>query len=449
MSRVAVRLLILLVLFSLMLLAGRAGTLEPFGARPATVLGFLLLAGVVAGQVAALCGLSRVTGYIGLGLLVGPGALGIVRAADVVSLGFLNDAAIALIALTAGGELNLRRLRGAGRYLVSISLVQMATVFLCVSGVVLLLAAWLPFTAGRDAALVTIIAVVLGAVAVSNSPAVAIAVITDTKSRGPLATAVLGVVVTLDVIVIVFFAGVLTAAHAALTPGRGLDPAFALTLVREIGGSVLVGVLLGSGVAAYLAWVRQHLVLFTVAVAWLAVELAGALHLEVLLLGLAAGFTLENLTPVRGDRFVRAVESASLPLYALFFALAGASVHIGALLPLWHWVLLLVGVRAVAIYAGTRGGARLGGAPEPVRRWAWLGSLSQAGVTLGMVTIVARSFPTWGAELKTFFVAMVTVHEIVGPIALNWALERAGEKGRAAEGPERRGAPGTTAPATG
>lgn len=395
----------------------------------ALALGFLLLSAYVGGQIAKAFGLSRVTGYIVVGLLVGPGALGLLHETDLEELSLLNDVAIALIALTAGGELNLSRLRGMGRYLASITLLGTFVLFVAVAGTVLAVAPWLPFTADRSLAFVVTVAVVFGSVAIASSPSVAIAVITDSRARGPVSTTVMGVTVIKDVIVIVAFAAALSVAYAVLEPAAG-EGGLGLSLAWEIGGSILVGAVLGAGVAAYLKWVRAHMVLFTLAVAWLAAETAFLLHLEVLLLGLTAGFTLENLLPVEGGEFVEGLELASLPLYALFFSLAGAAVHLDALVDLWYWALLFIGVRGLGLWIGTDLSARLGGAPEPVRRWAWLGFISQAGVALGMVTILARSFPTWGAELQTLFVAMVAVHELIGPVALDWMLGKTGEAGR-------------------
>lgn len=425
----------LTVLLGFMYVARRYGHVAPEGfGGTAMALGFLLLAAYLGGQIAKGAGISRVTGYILVGLLVGPGALGLLLEGDLEEMALLNDIAIALIALTAGGELNLSRLKGMGRYLASITLLEMTGVFVLVTGTVLALSAFLPFTAGREPAFVVTVAVVFGSIAIANSPSVAIAVITDTRSRGPVSTTVLGVTVIKDVLVILAFAAALSIAYQVLEPAtEGAGAGLGLSLAWEIGGSLGVGALLGAGIAAYLKWGREHMVLFTLGVAWLSAELAAALHLEVLLLALSAGFTLENLLPVEGHEFVESLEAASLPIYALFFSLAGASVHLDAMTGLWYWALLLIAVRAAGIYFGTLAGARLGGAPEPVRRYAWLGFVSQAGVTLGMVTILERSFPGWGAELKTLFVAMVAVHELVGPVVLQWALERAGETG-AAEG---------------
>lgn len=432
MRALAERVLALVLLFAVMYGVRTVGV--EFGGgmgETALAMGFLLLSAYVGGQLASAFGTSRVTGYIVVGLLVGPGTLGLMTEGDLTRLDLLNDVAIALIAFTAGGELSLSRLKGMGRYLVSITLLEMTGVFVLVTGTVLAFSSLLPFTAGREMAFVITVALVFGSIAIANSPSVAIAVITDTRSRGPVSTTVMGVTVIKDVLVIIAFAATLAVAYQVLEPAAAAETETGLgvTLAWEILGSLLVGAVLGVGIAGYLKWVARHMVIFTLGMAWVAVELAGVLHLEVLLLALSAGFTLENLLPVAGHDFVESLEKGSLPIYALFFSLAGAGVHLDAMAELWYWALLLIVVRAAGIYLGTEVGARIGNAPDVVRRYAWLGFVSQAGVTLGMVTILERSFPGWGAELKTLFVAMVAVHELIGPVVLQWALERAGETG--------------------
>lgn len=395
-----------------------------------TALGFLLLAAVVAGKMAAGVKLPRITGYILLGLLVGPGMLGLVRAEDVADLRLIDDIAISLIALSAGAELKLTELKTRAKSLVAIMGAEMTAVFVVVAGGVLLLSSFLPFTAGRPLGDVATIALIFGSIAIANSPSVAIAVINDTRSKGPVATTILGVTVLKDVAVILLFAIALSVARAVLAADGGMDAGFVLELGREIGGSIAVGALSGWIISLYLRHLRSQLVLFALALAFLNAYLASLLHLEVLLLSLTAGFFLENISPARGEPFVEALEANSLPLYALFFSLAGASLHVADLVELWPFVLGFVLARAAAVFGGTWVGAHVSGAEPEVRRYAWLGFISQAGVTLGMVVIAARAFPQWGAELRTLFVAMVAIHELIGPVLLQKGLERAGETGK-------------------
>lgn len=394
------------------------------------ILGFLLLAAFIAGQLFRALGLPRITGYILLGLLVGPGLVGIVTDENIADLRLVDDVAISLIALSAGGELKLEELRRRARSMLGIMSFEMAAVFLVIAGGVLALGGLLPFTAGKDLATVATIALIFGSIAIANSPSVAIAVINESRARGPVSSTVLGVTVMKDVAVILLFAVSISVARSILKDAGGFDLAFFGTLAWEIGGSLLIGAVSGAVISVYLRTTNEHIVLFTLGIAFLNAYVAHALHLEVLLLSLSAGFFVENISPVHGEPFVDGLERNSLPLYALFFSLAGASIHLDELRTLWPFVLGFVAARAAAIFGGTWLGARVTGSEPEVRRYAWLGFVSQAGVTLGMVVIAARAFPEWGDELRTLFVGMVAIHELIGPVALQYGLKAAGEVGR-------------------
>lgn len=394
------------------------------------LLGLLLLVSHVTGGLASDYGLPRITGYLVAGLLIGPSGLALVTDADVASLALIDQVAIALIAFSAGAELKIREVRAAGRAIAAILTTEMVAVFVSVAGIVLLLKPVFPLTAGAEWSEAVIIAAVFGSIAIANSPSVAVAVINDTRSRGPVTSTILGVTVLKDVAVIVLFAVMLSLARTFLQgEGGELGLALAERMWWEIGGSIAVGAAMGWLVSMYLGRWKAEPILFVLGVAILITAVAEQLHLEILLTALTTGFFVENIAETEAEPFVHAVEVNAMPFYALFFSLAGASIHLDELLSVWGLVLLLVGVRAAAIWSGTRVGARLGGAGEMVRRHAWTGFVSQAGVTLGMVTIAAEAFPQWGAEMKTLFVAMVAIHELGGPVLLQRGLAASGETG--------------------
>ena len=115
---------------------------------------------------------------------------------------------------------------------------------------------------------------------------------------------------------------------------------------------------------------------------------------------------------------------------ALFFSLAGATIHLAEIRALWPVALAVVAARALALWAGCLAGARLARAEPEVARYAWLGLISQAGVALGLATVAAEALPGVGAGMLTLFLAMIAIHEVVGPIAFRHALIRSGEAGR-------------------
>jgi Kef-type K+ transport system membrane component KefB len=275
-----------------------------------------------------------------------------------------------------------------------------------------------------------VVAMVFGAIAVANSPTVAIAVIAETESDGPLTRTVLGVTILKDVCVIVLFAVALAIARDALGGGDG--GSLALTLARELGGSVIAGIGFGVGISLFLRYVDRDVPVFILALCFGISQVAAAAHLEALLVALTAGVWVENFSRAKGEKLIAGIERVSLPVYALFFAAAGAKVDLGALAAMWPLALVLTGARGACIWGGTLLGAVLSNVEPEVRRHAWLGFISQAGVSLALAAIVARAFPSWGAEIQILIVAMIGLHELIGPIGFQFALKRAGEIGKAA-----------------
>jgi Kef-type K+ transport system membrane component KefB len=394
-------------------------------------IGFMLIAAFVGGKLAARARLPRITGYLAVGLLVGPSVTGLLSRDMLIASKAVEGIAVALIAFTAGGEIRIDWVRREAR---RVALITFAELFVVAGGVltvVMLTRSLLPFVPADDLKKAFVIAMVFGAIAVANSPTVTIAVIAETQSEGPLTRTVLGVTILKDVCVIVLFAVALTLAKKAL--GEGGESSLGLTLLRELGGSVAAGVAIGFGITLFLRYVARDTPIFLLTVCFAIWQISTTFHLEALLMALAAGFWVENFSRTGGEQLIKAIEKLSLPIYALFFAAAGAKVDMHMLAALWPFALLLAATRAVCVWGGTTLGAHLSNSAPVVRRYAWFGFISQAGVTLALSMIVARTFPTWGVEVQAIIIAMIAIHEFVGPIGFQYALKRAGEVGKAKE----------------
>jgi hypothetical protein len=79
------------------------------------------------------------------------------------------------------------------------------------------------------------------------------------------------------------------------------------------------------------------------------------------------------------------------------------------------------------VYLGSTAGARVGRAEPAVARYAWTGLVSQAGVALGLATIVADRLPRLGLAMQTVIVGIIAFNETVGPVLFRAGLDRAGE----------------------
>jgi len=395
-------------------------------ARATLALGFLLIAAPLGADLAVRWRLPRLTGYLITGFVFGPAWLGFVRGDELHALGFISDAAVALIAYSAGSELVAAELKARRRTLARLSLGAIGVPFLTVTAAVLALSHWFPLARHQPFGNVIAMAVVLGACAAAFSPAATIAIMDETGARGPFARTILDLTVVGDVVLILLLTLALELARPLAQVGT-VDLSAVLGALTGIGLSVAAGLVLGWVVARYLQAVHRDTALFLVALACVTAETAHVLHLDAILTALAAGFYLENFSPVEGERLRAELRRGGRPVYAVFFALAGASLRLDALVEMLPWVALLVGLRALALGAGFRWAARSPAVAPIFGRRGWMGVVSQAGVAIGFAAVARRSFPEWGVSLEALIVAMIGVHQAVGPVLFKRALAAAGE----------------------
>ena len=421
------QLVILVLLFGgtqLILPLGTSG----HGSEWLLTFGFLILAADTVGRLAHVVRLPRIVGYLVAGLAFGPALFGVVTRDAIERLTPVSSLAIALIAFLAGAELRWSELREHGTKILKILGVEMVLTLLALTGLLVALARFVPFLRGADPVTVVVLSLMFASVAIVHSPAVTMALLTETGARGPVARTTLGVVLVSDVFVILLFSAVLALAQAVVPSSSGAGGTSLAAVTWEIGGAMLVGAALGGAIAMYLRFVRRELFLFAMLVAFFGAEIARLAHVETLLTLLTAGFVAENVSARElGEALRSAMERSAAPVFVVFFALAGASLHIGELPVLWPLVLPIVACRLGAIWLGTRLGGRWGGASADERRYVWMGLVSQAGVAIGLATVLAEVYPERGAEIRTLFLTVIAVNESIGPIFFRHALSASGE----------------------
>jgi len=419
------RLLILALLYGgmhLILPLGSAGQ----GSETLLTFGFLILAAYTVGEMAATVRLPKIVGYLFAGVLFGPSVLATVSAGGIGRLAAVNDLAVALIAFLAGAELRWREVRERGVQLLKLTGGEVGVTFVALALALYALSAFIPVLADAPLATVLAAALLFASVAVVHSPAVTMALLTETGARGPVARTTLSVVLLADVAVVLLFSGAMAVARMLAPPaGDVVAPPFAAVL-WEIGGAPVVGVLLGGAVALYLRFVGRELMLFAVLVAFFAMEIARFAHVELLLTLLVAGFVTENFSR-EGERLRHAMERSAAPVFVVFFALSGARIDLAGVLPLLPVVVPLVLVRAAAIRLGTELGGRWAVVPAAERQGVWLGLVSQAGVAIGLAAIIANSWGELGGRLHDLLLALIAINTPLGAILFRLALARSGE----------------------
>ncbi|MGE5802284.1 MAG: cation:proton antiporter [Gemmatimonadota bacterium] len=440
-------------------LARAAGS--PVEARATLALGLLSVAAYLTGTIMRRFRIPRIVGFLIAGFVAGPAWLGLVRGDELAVLDPIASGALALIAFAVGGELTLDALRGAPAQrtvILRLTAGAMAVPFIAVTLVTLTVSAWFPLTAHQPFEDALAVALALGALATVASPVITWSMITETGASGPVSRTVRDVTIVQDVAAALVFIAVLAltrplASHGAVTPGSA---AHALLV---LGGSLIAGAALAYAVAHYLRAIQGHLEWVLLVFAFIVSQALRLAGLDPVLVALAAGITLRNVPPpdarIASERVRAELARCAVPVYVVFFALAGSNLRLAALSEIWPWALLFVGLRAAGLWAGARWAGRHGTISPELVDYGWLGLVSQGGLAITLAAMLRRAFPEWNVSLEALVVAMIGVHQLVGPICFHWALRRTGEITLVEETHVREsaggsiGSTGTTAPGAG
>jgi Kef-type K+ transport system membrane component KefB len=422
--------LLLLLAVGGMMHAARSFTTDTTVAGTELAFGFLLLASYFTAKIVNRFGLPKLTGYIMAGVIAGPYVLEFVTKDMSVSLKVVSSTATALLALEAGLELDLKRVKPILKTLRGMILFAVVGAMLTIAGALFLLRPLLPNIFGSmDTNQSIAVCLAIGVALSAQSPAVVMAMLSETRAEGPLSNIMLASVVVADLTVITVFSIVLAIVGAVI--GGQIDVAgTAIAVVWELLGSLVFGLLLGALVGQYMLSVKRGAAMFLVLICVIVAEIGTRMHLDPLIVMLATGIWLRNWSRADASEVVRSFQSAQLPVFLVFFALAGTKLDIqtlfGSLLP----VGIIAVVRASSFYLGARIACKLTNAEDVVVKYAWFGLVPQAGLALALALVLKNTFPSFGDGAAVILFGVVGLNECVAPIILRVMLMRSGEAGK-------------------
>ena len=411
--------------------------------------GFLLLAAYLFGEWTARTRLPKLTGYLFAGILLGPDVLEYFSRESVEALRFIDELALTLIAFSAGLELRMENLKKQWRLLSGLTLAIPVSVFVLIVPFIYFALPRLGILPAFPSSQKAIVAALLGTVAIARSPSSTLAVIKECRARGEFSESALCVTVVTDIFVIMFFSFFLSLGGAVDPGGSSFEMGLLMRILAEIFLSLLLGVLLAWFMSVYVKYIRTESIFFLLCVAFVVTRFCLALpeqsahltgvsmHLDSLLVCMSAGFFLRNRFR-RGPFYERAMDRSFLPIFVVFFALAGTRLDLGALGSMWMWALLFVGIRMLGIFLGSHGVLWWLGGSFKTGSFYGMSFITQAGVSIGLAGLIPRRFPEGGDALVTLLLAAIIINQMIGPIAFKVALEQSGEAKGVAQKPVGR-----------
>lgn len=372
-------------------------------------LGGILLLGLATDVLGQRTLLPRVTLMLLFGMLIGPGMLDLVPTVVADRFELIASMALLMVGFLLGGRLTRDTLRRSGREIISISVTAViVTSFIVFLGLMLV---GVPLE----------IAILLGCIASATAPAATVDIVMESGYKGRFADLLLAIVALDDAWgLIIFSIGLALVAALAGVDGHASP---LLAALRDIGGSVILGLLIGLPAAYMTGRIRQGQPMLTEALGLVFVCGGLALWLDVsfLIASMVMGAVVTNLATHHEYPF-HAIEDIEWPFMVIFFVLAGASLEFSALRDIG----LIGAVYVVCRIAGKVLGAWLGGshgrAREETRRWMGVAMLPQAGAAMGMALVATNLLPEYRQVVLSVVISTTVFFELIGPAFTRLAL---------------------------
>ena len=381
--------------------------------------GLILVAALLAGHLAQLVRIPEVTGYLLVGVAIGPSALDLISHENLTALGFLSEVALGLILFNIGSIFEASNFRRVGPGVVRVTLWEATLAFVLVCATLLTLGMQWP------------LALLLAVVAMETAPATTLMVLNEYDAKGPMTERLLALVALNNMYVLVTF-GIVSAGLSFFQPSTDGWMLNTYRVVHGLGWTIVGSIALGAlaGVVTEFLAVRAkesgEALILAIGVVLITVGASRWLGLSPLIATLALGATVANASEY-GDRLLHGLGRADPPLYAAFFVLAGAELVPSSVLNLGTVGAGYVLARAMGKMIGARIALRTEHVSPIVRQQLGFCLISSSSLAVGLTIQIRSAFPAYAATVTGIVLAAVVVFEIVGPLLTRRALVRTGE----------------------
>lgn len=381
--------------------------------------GLILIAALMAGHVAQLLRTPEVTGYLLVGVVIGPAAFDLISHENITTLSFISDVALGLILFNIGSIFEASNFRRVGPGVVRVTLWEGSLAFVLVCLVLVVSGLTWP------------LALLLAVVAMETAPATTLMVLNEYDAKGPMTDRLLALVALNNMYVLVMF-GIVTAGLTLVeSAGQGWLPAGYRAvhgLLWTTAGSIALGSLVGLLMDFWAARAKEsgEAMILSIGAVLIAVGASRWLGLSPLFATLALGATVANASD-HGNRLLHALGGADPPLYAAFFVLAGAELQPSSVLGLGFVGAFYTGARTIGKIAGARIGLRGQDVPDVVRQQIGYCLVSSSSLAVGLTIQIRAAFPAYASTVTGIVLAAVVIFEVVGPLLTRRALIVTGE----------------------
>lgn len=376
--------------------------------------GGLFLIGLLADIAGKHTPLPRVTLLLLAGFVIGPSCFDLLPHFAREWFPLLTKTSLAMIGFLLGQHMTIQLVRKLGRTVLVMSAGEVLMTAALIS-VVLILFGVPPH-----------VALLLAGIAPATAPAATVDVVHEYSARGKFTNTLLGIVAIDDAWGLLVFS-IMLAVVEALDGGGGVSNAIA-TGAWEIAGAVILGLVLGIPMAYITGRIRsgEPTQAEALGVVLICAGLAVWFEVSYILAAMVLGSVVASFA-THHERPFNAIEGIEWPFLILFFLLAGASMHLSALINAGWLAIGYMVLRVLGQVGGVWIGGFICGAESRIRNWLGLTLLPQAGVAIGMALLAAQRFPQSKDIILPVVLGATVIFEVIGPAVTRMVLTHVGD----------------------
>jgi Kef-type K+ transport system membrane component KefB len=387
-----------------------------------TLFGIFLMFGVLGGIMATrIKWLPTITAFMLLGFIIGPHCLGLVNKEVLVGASVLTDIALGLILYKLGNMLHPYQMVHS-RNLLLTSLLESSLTFFCVSGLMIVMDFPAP------------IAIIIGAIAVSSSPAVLVHVSEELRAEGPVTERAKSLVALNNLFSFFIFSLVLP--FSLMKQEADITTTLLLPAYRLV-GAVAVAIAiswLASRINRLLTKDNEHYrFAIIIGAVMLTIGLCGMLSLSTLLAPLVLGIATRWFETRKHNLSSVGLGEGGDLFYIILFVMAGAKIDPSLIWGAGLVPIMIAVVRSLAKIVGVYASSFTSKFTRIQTGATSLLLLPMAGMAIGLVSTTNNLVPEIGSSITTLVFAIVVLFETAGPFAAAFAFRICGEAGKADE----------------
>jgi len=398
------------------------------------IIGVILFAGFLFGEIVSKIKLPKITGYLIAGVLLNPDLFHMIPSSFNEHTDVITNIALAFITFSVGGTLLYKKIKKLGKGIVSITFFEAEFAFLAVFlGFLAITPFFLNIANATWSAVFIPISLLLAALASPTDPSATLAVSHEYKAKGEVSQTIMGVAAFDDALGIVNYSLAITVGGVLILNQTFNINSSIFNPLYIIFGAILLGSVIGF-IFNSITWIVKRetegmFIVIIICFLLLCFGVAKIVGVDELLATMSMGAIVVNFNKLRNKIFKILERYTEELIFVLFFTISGLHLNFSVLSTSYILILFFILFRTIGKLTGSKLGAHIAKSHLNVKKYIAGGLIPQGGIVIGLALLIKqnKAFDDISDIIISVIIGATIIHELIGPIIAKISLKKAGE----------------------